>query len=140
MMSITFDTDAIRKINVFEEVTGVEVQDCIINDDSAHFVVPEEKVGMAVGKGGSTIQKVQDNLDMEVRVYGYADNIEAFVDNLVPADIDGVDVQQEGDSETAIIRVDSGEKSKVVGRGGETIKIVERFLQKEFDVDEVRVE
>ncbi len=139
-MNIKFDTDAIRKINVFEEVTGVEVQDCIINDDSAYFVVPDEKVGMAVGKGGSTIQKVQDNLDMEVRVYGYSDDIEEFVDNLVPADIDSVEVVEEDGETIALIHVDSSEKSKVVGRGGSTIKIVKRFLQKEFDVDEVRVE
>ncbi len=139
-MSITFDSETIRKINVFEEITGVEVQDCIINDDSAHFVVPDDKVGMAVGKGGSTIQRVQDNLDMDVRVYGYADDIEAFVDNLVPADINRVDVEEDGGEEVAVIDVDGDQRSRVVGRGGETIDIVERFLQKEFDVDSVRVE
>ncbi|MFB6294812.1 MAG: NusA-like transcription termination signal-binding factor [Candidatus Nanohaloarchaea archaeon] len=139
-MSITFDSDTIRKINVFEEITGVEVQDCIINEDSAHFVVPDDKVGMAVGKGGSTIQRVQDNLDMDVRVYGYADDIEVFVDNLVPADINSVAVEDDGDEEVAVIHVDGDQRSRVVGRGGETIDIVERFLQKEFDVDSVRVE
>ncbi|MDY6768710.1 MAG: NusA-like transcription termination signal-binding factor [Candidatus Nanohaloarchaea archaeon] len=139
-MSITFDSDTIRKINVFEEITGVEVQDCIINEDSAHFVVPDDKVGMAVGKGGSTIQRVQDNLDMDVRVYGYADDIEAFVDNIVPADINSVAVEDDGDEEVAVIHVDGDQRSRVVGRGGETIDIVERFLQKEFDVDSVRVE
>ncbi|MDY6769050.1 MAG: NusA-like transcription termination signal-binding factor [Candidatus Nanohaloarchaea archaeon] len=139
-MSITFDSDTIRKINVFEEITGVEVQDCIINDDSAHFVVSDDKVGMAVGKGGSTIQKVQDNLDMDVRVYGDADDIEGFVDNLVPADINGVEVEVEDGEETAVIYVDGDQRSRVVGRGGETIELVERFLQKEFDVDAVRVE
>ncbi|MDY6769887.1 MAG: NusA-like transcription termination signal-binding factor [Candidatus Nanohaloarchaea archaeon] len=138
-MSITFDSDTIRKINVFEEITGVEVQDCIINDSSAHFVVPDEKVGMAVGKGGSTIKKVQDNLDMEVRVYGYSDDIEAFVDNLVPADINAVELQGD-DEDVAVIKVDSDQRSRVVGRGGETIDLVKRFLQKEFDVDDVRVE
>ncbi|MDY6761916.1 MAG: NusA-like transcription termination signal-binding factor [Candidatus Nanohaloarchaea archaeon] len=139
-MSITFDSDTIRKINVFEEVTGVEVRDCIINENSAHFVVPDDKVGMAVGKGGSTIEKVQDNLDMDVRVYGDADDIAEFVNNLVPADINSVDVEESSGEETAIIHVDGDQRSRVVGRGGETIDIVERFLQKEFDVDSVRVE
>ncbi|MDY6774018.1 MAG: NusA-like transcription termination signal-binding factor [Candidatus Nanohaloarchaea archaeon] len=139
-MNIKFDTDTIRKINVFEEITGVEVQDCIVDDNSAHFVVPEEKVGMAVGKGGSTIDRVQDNLDMEVRVYGYSDDIEEFVDNIVPADINSVEVEEEEGEEKAVIHVNGDQRSRVVGRGGETIEIVKRFLKKEFEVDEVRVD
>ncbi|MFB6167126.1 MAG: NusA-like transcription termination signal-binding factor [Candidatus Nanohaloarchaea archaeon] len=138
-MNIKFDTDTIRKINVFEEITGVEVQDCIINDDSAHFVVPEEKVGMAVGKGGSTIEKVQEQLGMEVRVYGYTEDVESFVDNLVPADINSVEVEEK-DEKTATVHVDRDQRSRVVGRGGENIKIVKRFLKKEFDIDDVNVE
>lgn len=141
-MDIKFDTDTIRKINVFEEITGVEVQDCVIDEDdgSAHFVVPEEKVGMAVGKGGSTINRVQDNLDMEVRVYGYTEEIEEFVANLVPADINSVEVEESGDERVAIVHVDRNQRSRVVGRGGQTIKIVKRFLKKEFDIDDVRVD
>lgn len=138
-MSIKFDTDTIRKINVFEEITGVEVLDAVINDDSAHFVVDEEKVGMAVGKGGNTIQKVQDNLDKEVRVYGYSDDITEFVANLVPADINSVEISENGEK-TATIHVDRNQRSRVVGRGGQTIKIVKRFLKKEFDIDDVQVE
>lgn len=138
-MSITFDNDAIRKINVFEEITGVEVRDCIIDEETAYFVVPEDKVGMAVGKGGSTIQKVQDNLDMEVRVYGYSQDIEAFVRNIVPTDINSVEVEEDGDR-VAVIHVDGNQRSRVVGKGGETVDTVKRFLGKEFDIDEVRVE
>lgn len=139
-MNIKFDTEIIRKINVFEEITGVEVRDVIIDEDSAHFVVPDDRVGMAVGKGGSTIKRVQDNLGMDVRVYGYTDDIEAFVENLVPADINGVDVTDEDGETVAVIAVDRDQRSRVVGRGGRTIDLVKRFLKKEFDVDDVRVD
>lgn len=138
-MNIKFDTEAIRKINVFEEITGVEVRDCIIDDSSAHFVVPDDKVGMAVGKGGSTIQRVQDNLGMDVRVYGYTEDITEFVENLVPADVNDVRVEEENGETVAIIEVDRNQRSRVVGRGGKTIDLVKRFLKKEFDVDDVRV-
>lgn len=138
-MNITFDTDTIRKINVFEEITGVEVKDCIIDDDSAHFVVPEDQVGMAVGKGGSTVQRVKDNLDREVRIYGYSDDIEEFVENIVPVGINGVNVEENGDERVATIHVDRNKRSRVVGRDGRTIKIIKRFLKKEFGVDDVQV-
>ncbi len=139
-MSITFDSETIRKINVFEEITGVEVRDAVIDQDSAHFVVDDDKVGMAIGKGGSTVQKVQDNLDQNVRVYGYTDNVEEFVANIVPADINGVDVNESGDETVATIHVDRDQRSRVVGSGGKTITIVKRLLQKEFGIDDVTVE
>jgi N utilization substance protein A len=139
-MSITFDTDTIRKINVFEEITGVEVKDCVINKDSAHFVVDEDKIGMAIGKNGSTVKKVKENLDRDVRLYGYSDDIEEFVENLVPTDINGVEVANGVDEKVATIHVDRNNRSRVVGRNGRNIKIIKRFLKREFDVDDVRVE
>lgn len=139
-MDIKFDTDTIRKINIFEEITGVEVKDCIINQDNAHFVVDEDKIGMAIGKNGRTVNKVKDRLDKEVRLYGYSDDIEEFVDNLVPADVNGVEVVNGADEKIATIHVDRNDRSRVVGRNGKNIKIVKRFLKKEFNIDDVKVE
>ncbi|MFB6076962.1 MAG: NusA-like transcription termination signal-binding factor, partial [Candidatus Nanohaloarchaea archaeon] len=78
-------------------------------------------------------------LGTEVRVYGYTDDIEQFVRNLVPADVNSVDID-EGDETVATIHVDQDQRSRVVGRGGKTIDIVKRFLKKEFEVDDVRVD
>ncbi len=139
-MTIKFDTDTIRKINIFEEITGVEVKDCIINKDSAHFVVDQNKIGMAIGKNGKTVKKVKDNLDRDVRLYGYSDNIEEFVENLVPTDINGVEVNGSGESKVATIHVNRNNRSRVVGRNGRNIKIIKRFLKREFDIDDVKVE
>lgn len=139
-MSIKFDTDTIRKINLFEEITGVEVKDCIINQNDAHFVVKEDKIGMAIGKNGRTVNKVKDNLDREIRLYGYSDDIEEFVENLVPTDINGVNVKENGDDRVAVINVDRNDRSKVVGRNGRNIKVIKRFLKREFDINDVRVE
>lgn len=138
-MTIKFDTDTIRKINLFEEITGVEVKDCIINKDSAHFVVDEDKIGMAIGKNGRTVKKVKNNLDKDIRLYGYSEDIEEFVENLVPTDINGVDVDA-NDERVATIHVDRNNRSRVVGRNGRNIDIIKRFLKREFDIDDVRVE
>lgn len=139
-MTIKFDTDTIRKINIFEEITGVEVKDCIINKNNAHFVVDQDKIGMAIGKNGKTVKKVKDNLGRDVRLYGYSDDIEEFVENLVPTDINGVEVNGSDDEKVATIHVNRNNRSRVVGRNGRNIKIIKRFLKREFDVDDVKVE
>jgi N utilization substance protein A len=139
-MSIKFDTDTIRSINLFEELTGVEVMDAITQDDKAFFVVEEGKVGLAIGKGGETIKKVQRNLNKDVKVYEYSDSLKEFVENLVPADVNSVRYDRSGENKVVKIGVDRNDWSRVVGKDGKNIDIIKRFLKREFDVDDVKVE
>ncbi|MDY6770361.1 MAG: NusA-like transcription termination signal-binding factor [Candidatus Nanohaloarchaea archaeon] len=138
--SIKFDTETIRSINLFEEITGVEVMDAITHDDKAYFVVEEGKVGLAIGKGGETIKKVQRNLDRDVKVYEYSDSLKEFVENLVPADVSSVKYDRSGENKVVKIGVDRSDWSRVVGKDGRNIDIIKRFLKREFDVDDVKVE
>lgn len=139
-MSIKFDTETIRSINLFEEITGVEVKDALTQNNSAYFVVEEGKVGLAVGKGGETINKVQEDLDKEVKVLEYSDSLKEFVENIVPANVSQVKLEKNGDSRTVRISVDRGDWSRVVGKDGKNLEVIKRFLRREFDVDEVEIE
>jgi len=93
MVTATYDTQMIRTLNMFESITDVEARDCIIKEQEAYFIVPNGKAGMAIGKGGKVVQRVQDQLGKTVKIYEYNDNVGAFVNNLVPGDIRGVDIE-----------------------------------------------
>ena len=60
-MSIKFGANEIRFIALFENMTGAMVKDCIIDDDNnkVTFVVKQGDMGLAIGKRGSTVSKVQ---------------------------------------------------------------------------------
>lgn len=139
-MSIKFDTETIRSINLFEQVTGVDVMDAITLEDSAYFVVEEGKVGLAIGRGGRTIKKVQSNLNKDVKVYEYSDSLKEFVENLVPAKVERVRLDRSGDTKVVKVSVDKNDVSRVVGKDGKNMDIMKRFLKREFGIDEVRVE
>lgn len=139
-MSIKFDTETIRSINLFEQVTGVDVMDAITLEDSAYFVVEEGKVGLAIGRGGRTIKKVQSNLNKDVKVYEYSDSLKEFVENLVPAKVERVRLDRSGDTKVVKVSVDDDDISRVVGKDGKNMDIMKRFLKREFGIDEVRVE
>ena len=59
-MSIKFTANEIRYIALFENMTGAMVKDCIIDDEHGKvtFVVKNGDMGLAIGKGGSTVSKV----------------------------------------------------------------------------------
>ena len=121
---------------MFESITDVEARDCIIKDQEAYFIVPNGKAGMAIGKGGKVVQRVQDQLGKTVKIYEYNDNVGAFVNNLVPGDIRGVDI----DDKKVTIDVPNSNKGKVLGKNGERIESVREILKRTHNVDEVKVE
>lgn len=136
MATATYDTEMIRNINLFESITDVEVRDAIIKEDEAYFVVPEGKAGMAIGKGGKVVQKVQEKLGRDIKIYEYSDNLGKFINNLVPADIRGVDI----DGDTVEIDVPNNNKGRVVGKNGQKIDSIREILQRTHGVKEVKVE
>lgn len=140
MAKVTYDTDMIRTINMFESITGVDAIDCVIKDDEAYFVVPEGKAGMAIGKGGKVVQKVQRKLDKDVKIYEYSENIGKFLNNIVPADIRGVEIEENGQSKQVEISVSRENKGRVVGKNGHKIDSIREILQRTHNVDEVTVE
>lgn len=136
MATATYDTEMIRNINLFESITDVEARDAIIKEEEAYFIVPEGKAGMAIGKGGKVVQKVQEKLGKDIKIYEYSDNLGKFINNLVPADIRGVDI----DGDTVKIDVPRNNKGRVVGKDGQKIDAIREILQRTHGVKEVKVE
>lgn len=139
MSTVKYDTQELRTFNMFESITGVEAIDAILNDDTAYFIVPEGKAGMAIGKGGKVVQKVQNQLDKDVKIYEYSDNIGKFLNNVVPADIRAIDINEEEDEKTVEISVSEDNKGKVVGRNGKKIEAIRQIMARTHSVDDVKV-
>jgi N utilization substance protein A len=135
MATATYDTEMIRNINMFESITDVNVRDAVIKEDEAHFVVPEGKAGMAIGKGGKVVKEVQEKLGCDIKIYEYSDNLGKFISNLIPADIRGVDI----DDDEVEIDVPRDERGKVVGKDGDRIESVRRILERTHGIHEVKV-
>ena len=139
MATVTYDTENIRTMNMFESITGVEAVDVINREDEVYFIVPEGKAGMAIGKGGKIVKKLQNKLGKDVRIYEYSDNLGKFLNNLVPTDLRGVDIEDEEEKKVEI-SVSSEIKGRVVGKNGNKIDSIRDILQRTHGVDDVVVE
>lgn len=140
MATVKYDTENIRTMNMFESITGVEAVDVITKEDEIYFVVPDGKAGMAIGKGGKIVKKIQNKLGKDVKIYEYSDNLGKFLNNLVPADLRGVDIEEEDGEKKVEISVSSENKGRVVGKNGSKIDSIREVLQRTHGVDEVVVE
>jgi len=140
MATVTYDTENIRAMNLFESITGVEARDVILEDEDAYFIVPEGKAGMAIGKGGKVVKKVQRNLGRNVKVYEYSDNLGKFLNNIVPVNLRGVDIDDNTETKEVEISVSRDKKGRVVGKNGNKIDSIRDVLKRTHAVDDVTVE
>ncbi|MDI6826044.1 MAG: NusA-like transcription termination signal-binding factor [Candidatus Aenigmarchaeota archaeon] len=137
-MTITFTTETIRLLTLFENVTNVPVRDCFINKDIIYYIVEEGKIGLAIGKNGSSIKNVEKAVGRRVKVFEYSSDPKKFVKNLIPQ-CKEVDMIDKDNKLTAEVKVNRNDRGFVIGRGGEKIKIYKEILKRVHNISDVQV-
>ena len=96
-MSIKFSANEIRYIALFENMTGAMVKDCIIDDEHGKvtFVVKNGDMGLAIGKKGSSVSKVQRAVDKGVEIIELDYKVELAGHTFM---LDNVCIDVEGDA------------------------------------------
>lgn len=125
-MTIKFTTNEIRYIALFESMTGAMVKDCIVDDENGKvtFLVKKGDMGLAIGKKGSTVAKVQKALDKGVEVIEHSNDPVEFIKNLMaPAKVRSIRIlQKENGEKIATVETDPKNKRIAIGRGGQNIE------------------
>ncbi|MBL7169753.1 MAG: NusA-like transcription termination signal-binding factor [Candidatus Aenigmarchaeota archaeon] len=137
-MTIVFNIDTIRLLNLFENMTNVPVKDCFVNSDTVYFIVEEGKIGLAIGKGGNSIKNVERVLGKKIKVFEYSSNVSEFVKNLI-TQAKEVSVINNGETVEIEIKVDRSDRGFVIGRGGEKIKIYKEILKRVHNISDLKV-
>jgi N utilization substance protein A len=84
MSRIKLSLDDIRFISLFEKVTKANVKDCIVNieKNKITFVVNEGQAGIAIGRGGMNIKKLEEQLKRRVEVLEFSEDPLRFLANI----------------------------------------------------------
>ncbi len=130
--------DSINNINLFENLTGSKVKDCIQEDGKLIFLIEEGNVKKALGNNNSNIFRISKILKKEVRIIAFSNDVCKFVSNLIyPNKADEIKVE----GRTVIITVtDTVVKGKIFGRSRENLKRINDLVKNYFkDVGEVKV-
>ncbi len=140
-MSIKFSANEIRYIALFESMTGAMVKDCIIDDENGKvtFVVKNGDMGLAIGKRGSTVSKVQKAVDKGVEVIELSEDPTQFIKNLLsPAELKSVKVAQKPSGEkTAFVEADNTNKRIAIGKNGINIERAKFLAERQHDISNI---
>lgn len=140
-MSIKFGANEIRFIALFENMTGAMVKDCIIDDDNnkVTFVVKQGDMGLAIGKRGSTVSKVQRAVDRGVEVIEFNEDPEQFIRNILsPAELQSVNISTRKTGEKiATVSTDNTNKRIAIGKNGINIERAKLLANRLHNIDNI---
>ncbi|MDO5851396.1 MAG: NusA-like transcription termination signal-binding factor [Methanobacteriaceae archaeon] len=140
-MSVKITTNEIRYIALFEKITGAMVKDCIIDDaqNKITFIVKNGEMGLAIGKNGTTIGKMQKSVDKSVEIFEHSDIPGEFIKNMLsPSKIKSLEIKtnDKGDK-IATVEVDSKDKRLAIGKNGQNIQRVRQFAKRQHNISSI---
>ncbi|KAF5075870.1 NusA-like transcription termination signal-binding factor [Methanoculleus horonobensis] len=124
-----------RYIEELRILTRATALDCIIDErfDRIVYLIKEGDMGLAIGRKGSNIRKMQRVLGKRIEMVEYSPQIEQFAKNVFkPADVVGV---AKGDDEKLAVYISSSDLGIAIGKGGCTIEKARLLLARYFDTE-----
>jgi N utilization substance protein A len=122
-----------RYIEELRILTRATALDCVIDErfDRVVYLIKEGDMGLAIGRKGSNIKKMQRVLGKRVEMVEYSPELENFAKNVFkPAEVVGVKKEDDG---RLTVYVRKGDLGIAIGRGGCTIEKARLLLSRYFD-------
>ncbi|MFH1722860.1 MAG: NusA-like transcription termination signal-binding factor [Candidatus Altiarchaeota archaeon] len=140
MAKIRLKTETIKYINLFESMTGAKVKDCVHQDENMAFLVAEGDMGLAIGKAGTSIERVRKTFGKTIWVMEFAKNPNAFIRNIFqPVKIKKIGFENQENKKVAVIDIERKDRKRVLGHEGSRIKIARELIQRHMIADDITI-
>jgi N utilization substance protein A len=130
-------------LSMIQGMTGATARDCVIDEKANRviFVVAKGQMGLAIGKEGAAVKKIERAVKRPVEVVEWADDIEELVKNALGAKyVREVRIEKRLDgAKRVVVVVDHRKKGAVLGMGGRNAEKVRLLARRYFDVDNVQI-
>ena len=130
-------------MSVFQNISHADARDCVIDTKVGRviFIVSKGEMGLAIGKGGETIKKVQKAIGKQVELVEWSDDAKQFILNsLNPQYVSEIRMNEKADgSKTATVVVEEKKKGAILGKGGRNAEKARLLAKRYFSVETIQI-
>lgn len=136
MSKIKYNIDLMKYMQLFENLTRAKLKDCICNEQLI-FIVEENEIGKAIGKGGSNVRRLEGLLNKKIKIVEFNPDVKQFVRNFVmPLEVK--DINEENEIVT-IVGPDTKTKGLLIGRDRKNLENLKNIVGRYFKVGDIKV-
>jgi N utilization substance protein A len=140
---IKLTSEELGLMSVFQNISRANARDCVIDTKVGRviFVVSKGEMGLAIGKAGETIKKVQKAIGKQVELVEWSDDAKQFILNsLNPEYVSEIRMNEKADgSMSATVVVEEKKKGAILGKGGRNAEKARLLAKRYFSVDTIQI-
>ena len=135
-MARVLDQEAMGLMMLFEKISGAGARD-LIQGETLTIIVEPGKMGLAIGKEGRTLTRLENTFKKQVKLIEYSEDVGQFIRNAVkPLFKFDVEVQEK---KVIIKGHDTKTKGLLIGREHANLNRLKELVKRHFDVEDIVV-
>ncbi|MBW6462447.1 MAG: NusA-like transcription termination signal-binding factor [DPANN group archaeon] len=133
------DTQTIRDILQFEQLSKCNVVDSIFDEDILYLLVRTKNIYDIIGKDGENIKRLSAKVGKTLKVSLYSNDLNQFLSNVFQRKVKRFEVYEEDGVKKIRLYVPLKDKRFIVGQKGNNIKIMGEFLKRQFHITKIDI-
>jgi N utilization substance protein A len=130
------DINTLKYITLFESLTGAKVKDCIV-DDKITFIIEKGNMGLAIGKHGKNLKRVENAIKKTIRAIEFDEDVRQFIKNYAYP-LRELEIV-ENDNIIQIKGKDTKTKALLIGRDKANLKKMINIVNRYFSIQDITV-
>ena len=125
-----------KYMQLFENLTRAKLKDCIASEQLI-FIVEENEIGKAIGKGGSNVRRLEGLLNKKIKIVEFNPDVKHFIRNFVmPLQVKEIN---EEENIITITGPDTKTKGLLIGRERKNLENLKGVVKRYFEVEDIKV-
>lgn len=137
-MSMKYDLDLIRQINLFEKISHTPVKEAFYFKEKLTFMVSAGLMRKALGPNKANLLKLEKLMNKQIRIIEFHEDLLQFIQNLI-APLKVTKISEE-DGIATIVGPDTKTKGLMIGSRAKNLRETEEIVQRYFpELKEIKV-